>query len=616
MTNKQKKVSVTPLHALSTAVCKPGAPRLFHNQVVMYQLLIPFVCDQLNTFSTDYAPLTVDELITDIRRYLVFMYRNPGGRISQNDATVFSCMHRYIYDNLANRDSGCEMPPLRCNNQLLSVTELRGEGNLESNINSTIKNRRALPKKWERLLRDNASNYIHILYRCFWVLQYYFVYYGHQIEPVICTINSNADPEAQTTTQFIEYFPFEIQKSRHVYSALSTSCAAYSDYFNEGMPETIDLLSLSRIILDIIIEQINIRQRLPLNKIADASEFKGQDRPVLTEQVQYEEYTKILGGFGSHSYDRYNMLVRFAPTNCYAADELGDIYYWGRSFVVRQNDYFEIESDYEKAAVWYQKAIENSNPPLQSACWSLSYTLTNIRYASEKEREAAEKKAVEYLRLAGEYPPAYNRIAYYIFRDAQLLYDEKGEDDDSYEDILLQFSTAIRLADRAGKMHWFYGNNQIASFLMKNEKNKRLLSDLRKRLKLHVPLDIEAQLSYAASYHNPWAQRRLALRYLAAKRKPEAKELLSRAMESNYNAAYYETAKYFHKKRSAKWMELMEKASGLSYPLATYELAAAETNPALRQRLILLSRQQAFSEKALDRDLLHMIDALSASDIS
>ena len=151
---------------------------------------------------------------------------------------------------------------------------------------------------------------------------------------------------------------------------------------------------------------------------------------------------------------------------------------------------------------------------------------------------------------------------------------------------------------------------------MKNEKNKRLLSDLRKRLKLHVPLDIEAQLSYAASYHNPWAQRRLALRYLAAKRKPEAKELLSRAMESNYNAAYYETAKYFHKKRSAKWMELMEKASGLSYPLATYELAAAETNPALRQRLILLSRQQAFSEKALDRDLLHMIDALSASDIS
>ena len=58
----------------------------------------------------------------------------------------------------------------------------------------------------------------------------------------------------------------------------------------------------------------------------------------------------------------------------------------------------------------------------------------------------------------------------------------------------------------------------------------------------------------------------------------------------------------------------MEKASGLSYPLATYELAASEANPAMRKHLILLSKQQAFSEKALDKDLLLKIDALSADD--
>ena len=84
------------------------------------------------------------------------------------------------------------------------------------------------------------------------------------------------------------------------------------------------------------------------------------------------------------------MIKRFAPTNCYAAEELADIYYWGRTFVVRRDDYYDVESDYEKAAEWYQKAIENSNPPLQSACWSLGYTLRNIRYKTDAERKAAE----------------------------------------------------------------------------------------------------------------------------------------------------------------------------------------------------------------------------------
>ncbi len=44
----------------------------------MYQLIIPFISDQLTSFSSQYAPASVDDLISDIRRYIVFMYENPG----------------------------------------------------------------------------------------------------------------------------------------------------------------------------------------------------------------------------------------------------------------------------------------------------------------------------------------------------------------------------------------------------------------------------------------------------------------------------------------------------------------------------------------------------------
>ncbi|MBR0093047.1 MAG: SEL1-like repeat protein [Lachnospiraceae bacterium] len=464
------------------------------------------------------------------------------------------------------------------------------------------------------MLQANSSNYLPILYRCFWMLQYYFVYYGYQIRPEICTISRHTSPVSYASSQFIELFPLETQKSRHVYFALEKTCAPFSDFFHARMPETLDLLSLARIILDVIIEQINLRKNLSLDKIADASDLKEQKNQSIIEMDQYTEFQKLVGGFGSHSYDRLNMIKRFAPTNCYAAEELADIYYWGRTFVVRRDDYYDVESDYEKAVEWYQKAIENSNPPLQSACWSLGYTLTNIRYKTDTERKAAVQKALSYFHLAGEYPPAFGRIANHLFDEAELDYKERPHDESSYEDILLKFMAAVRLADRAGKMHWFYGNNRIAVFLMAHEHDTRLLSDLKKRLTLHVPLDIEAQLSYAASYHNPWATRRLAIRYMEQKRKKEAKELLLQAMESNYNAAYYEMARFFHKEGSAKWRMLMEKASALSYPLATHALATVETDSSERYRLIQLARQQIFSEKEIDNELLNSVNVL-AGDI-
>ena len=599
--------NTTPLFALSKAICRRNEAQIFCNQVVMYQLFIPFISDQLISFSNQYAPFSVDDLISDIRRYIVYVYENPGQIIDDSTKHTFSLMHQYIYDNIANRDSGITMSPYIGDKSLLSVTELRGQNNLESNISNTIKDRRALPKKCEKILRSGTANYTPILYRCFWLLQYYFVYY----ERDICTINHSESSITSASSQFIEYFPIKADKKTKIFEALSEYCYSFSEYFGGEDKCSGDLLSLSRIILDVIIEQINLRQKIRLDIVADASLFASHNRKCITELEQFEEFQKYINAFGTDAYDRYNMLLKFAPTNCYAADELATTYYWGKTYWIRDNNFFELEQSYEKAAEWYQKAIENSNPPLQCSCWSLSYTLTNLHYSTEEERKAAEKKAIEYLKLAGEYPAAYNHIAFFLFKDAEMLFSKYRYDEKHYEDILIQFLSAIRLADKAGKMHWFYGNNQISAFMIKHKTDKKLLKDLKARLDLNIPFELEAHLKQAADYHSPWAIKHLALYYLEKNDRTKCSSLLDEAMSSNYNSAFYEAARNLHKTGSAKWKELMQKASALSYPAATYELCKFEKNRIEKKRLALLCKQQILSEKALDTILLDKINSLN-----
>jgi len=606
--SENKGNNQTPLRNLCYALCRQSDARLFVNQLAMYQLLIPFISDNLQISHKEYAPVSVDELIMDIRRYLVYMYKHPSKDVKTGEADTFRAMHLYIYCNLANSEIRCQMSPFYGNKANLSVTTLRGLNHLDSNISNVISNKRSLPKKCIKLLCANHESYIPLLYRCFWMLQYYFVYY----ETDICSVNRRNNPLSHVSSQFIEYFSLTDQKSNSVFAALHKYCKTYSSFFHGNTSQTMDLLVLSRVILDTIIEQTNLRQDVQLEKIADASMFAGiLDEPRVTEQEQYMEFRKYVDGFDRDSIDRYNILLKFAPTNCYAANELAIMYLWGKTFLLRNQNYFELEINHKEAIKWFLKAIENSDPPLQSACWSLSYTLTDMHYISSDEREAAEKKAIEYLKLAGEYPAAYNRIAYFLFRDANQLYKEHPNNEAFYEDILLQFLSAIRLADKAGEMHWFYGNNQIAIFLKQHKEDKKLLLDLTKRLKLHVPFDVEAQLKYSASYHNPWALKELAKYYVEQNRYSEAEPLFREAMDANYNAAFYEAAMYLCEKGSDKWWELMTMSSNMFYPRATYELAVLAKDNDRMQQLIALCKEQIFAEKNLDTDLLGRLNALT-----
>lgn len=163
-------------------------------------------------------------------------------------------------------------------------------------------------------------------------------------------------------------------------------------------------------------------------------------------------------------------------------------------------------------------------------------------------------------------------------RDGDELYSEWDGDPVKYEAILVQYLSAIRLADSAGKNHWLYGHNQIAYFLERHSEDTKLIEDLKKRLeqiesyenKLCVPFELEPQLTKAASYGNPWALKHLALYKLEKGEKELAKQLLEQAAEATYDSAYYELATHFYERGSEKWKELMQTASQLSYPIAIY----------------------------------------------
>lgn len=108
MRTKEKKEE-TPLHELSIALCSDNSARIFQNQIDMFQSLIPFLSNQLGFEVKNYKPYSVDSLIEDIKRYLFFKYDNmiSGVRCEPSDAEkeLYSCMHRYIINNIANRDT-------------------------------------------------------------------------------------------------------------------------------------------------------------------------------------------------------------------------------------------------------------------------------------------------------------------------------------------------------------------------------------------------------------------------------------------------------------------------------------------------------------------------------
>ncbi|MBQ6026430.1 MAG: hypothetical protein IJL20_12555 [Lachnospiraceae bacterium] len=623
----KKKREETPLHELCNALCSDESAKIFRNQIDMFQTLIPFLSDQLTYGVKNYKPYNVDSLIEDIKRFLLLKYENMITGIRKdpedNERNLYSCMHRYIINNIANRDttrsniyeknkrsedkySIREMSFYSMDSSNLDAAFLKNNGQMGVNINHIIMNRRSLPKELKKVFQDNNEDYSILIYRCFWMLQYHCIYYGNENELKCYQISRNLNRNDFQTSRFIELFKINQTKAVAIYNSLQTHCRKYSHYFETGKNK-ISFLSLARVIVDVIIEQLNLQGRISLEKIKNTDMLENSMTKV-TEAKQFEDYQNFLGGYGTDSYDRWCMLKKFAPINCYAAEEMASAYYWGKSYVIRSRKDFEVEQDYNKAIEWFIKAIEMSDPPMQTACWSLGSALLNRKYSSEEEYNEAEKKALAYFNMVRDYPAIDNAVAKLLFRDGDRMYSKWNGDPDIYEDILIKYLSAIRLADKAGQMHWFFGHNQIALFLKRHASDIRLLDDLSSRLELSVPFDIESQLTKSASYGNPWALKQLSVFMLEKGERDKAKELMEEAIEAKYDAAFYELAMRFYDRGSAEWVKYLKNASDLGFPRATYELMLEEKDKKRKDKFRKLCLQQAYAEKHLDIELIGKID--------
>lgn len=62
-------------------------------------------------------------------------------------------------------------------------------------------------------------------------------------------------------------------------------------------------------------------------------------------------------------------IKKYANKNSLAANELGNLYFYGETFIFGGNNKYILNPDYQKAISYYKMSIYNSNPPLPVACW-------------------------------------------------------------------------------------------------------------------------------------------------------------------------------------------------------------------------------------------------------
>mgnify|MGYP002868689306 FL=1 len=396
----EKKQFRTPLMDLADALCKDKNGKIFKNRVVMYQLLINVAGGNLLDFH-DYSLDSIDVLINKIQEYITDMYQTAGSNRKLGKSNEYSSLHKYIYENITTCETKIRFDSRLGNDAMLTQGKLNSTGvtpntnhgiapspSLQSNISNILSNRhgKKIPQRWQDVLIGSHNDYSVFIRRIFWVIEYYVVYYCYNSGNV-CTINTDISAD-RGEYGCREYFQLTTEKKTGLCQALCKYCSPYSNAAKMLSPITINLYSVSRIVLDTIIHHINFCMDLSIGKISDFDEEIS--KASTTELKQFNEFRKYVDCFGDETLERIHALEKYAPNNCYAADELGNTFFFGKIVYFGRGQYY-IERDYKKSVDCYRMAIRNSNPPLQSSCWSLGQALERMKCDPEQEEERRNK---------------------------------------------------------------------------------------------------------------------------------------------------------------------------------------------------------------------------------
>ncbi|MBE5926841.1 MAG: hypothetical protein E7270_07765 [Lachnospiraceae bacterium] len=553
-----------PLKELSKILCSKKDYGIFRNQTEMYQLLVTFTANKMTIIDNRIAR-DVDELIEQIKLYLCDMYElRKNNRKFEKD---YSDLHRYIFENIYNIKLDSKKDIFKSDYMDNNISYLKKYetdiANLKSNISKSINNsNRTISHSWFTEYRKYENDCTLLINRMFWLIQYYVVYYMSNKELLILS-------EEEKREDNRGYFGLKVETNQLIINQLKNQCYNYSSLINISNAESLDINKLSRIILDVLVAHYNCVKK---HEIITAynSEYK-KIAPIVPNDIQWKEFITYVDAYGDKTLDRFNMLKKYANKNSLAANELGNLHFYGETFIFGGNNKYILNPDYQKAISYYKMSIYNSNPPLPVACWSLAYIFSE-GYNSGLDKEDIEL-AKKYYTLAGKYPPAYCGLAKIQLKEIEeeyILLNGKN-DSEEYRMLVKNFVKALELAGQAADMEWFYGNNIIADFIQKHINDEKLINDIKERIVLTTEFDIEKQLSIACKYDNPWAINALAKYYISMGNKEKANLVINRALEFEFNSAYYTVAMHLSDEFEKK-EEALKKALSLGYVKAGYEL--------------------------------------------
>ncbi len=583
----------TPLEALCNALVAKNEFHIFQNQTHLYQILVLFSSNRLNP---DFGYETTDELIPYIKSYLYDFAKNKF-------ETDHTDIHRCICENITtfpsntefNNISGykCDYIPGAC------MSDIRG------NINKVIHNKRRISSNWIAEYHKTKEHIDKMVSRIFWMLQYYCAYY---LDNTNYEYNSVYD-----NSTIPEYYSFSDRDKNNLFSNLKKYCQEYSAVLARSTYDSFNMQLLSRVIYDVILSHSNFYDHQPLSSV-DSQDNRTEFPKDTT--TQFYEFQLYLDAFGDDTLDRFHALKKFATQNCFAANELGNIYFFGKEFIFANGNSLFVPHDYKEAIKHYLYAINNSNPPLPVACWSLGYILANGYCSDEDNLNINIEKAKYYFNLAGNHPASLNSLANLYIKETDALYACYKSDHTcaKFSYIVKKYTYALELAGRAADGYWFYGNNVIASFIRRHEKDTKLMSKITLALKINTPFDYVEQLKISASFNNPWAIYTLANHYVSQGNITGAKELLEIACKFNYGRAYYALSIITEDDKLRE--EYLETSSSLKCPNASYELAKIyhDNNDIIAAKyMILKAEQQNLALKDVNISLMNQITELKNS---
>ncbi len=402
-----------------------------------------------------------------------------------------------------------------------------------------------------------------------WILQFYSVFTQKDIV-------KNETPQCALYDQnYIEFFSLSPESLHRLNQTLADilSPREWSDLdLNPNKGNGIKtFMDLANVILSVILAQVDSEYKLTVSEIKKwKKKYMRKEKIFLPDEQR--DYNENIAIYDFSSIDYFNCLVRNAPTNIFAAQALGELYYNGSSYNISGAEYRLSRDPIIALKYFFMCFTENYiHPP---AAWNIAVIIRKYLTVAEKDADIRTELMLSYLELCKDYSPALLEQAYIYWRrgDKLFLQNQKPvfpKDQKKRAEILHNYSRFFQFAYESYKKGWFYSGNAMALFLTDPDYTK-LLPQLP--IIQELQLTAEGLYKYSAGLNNPWSMVKLARLYMNdgktakdTEKAKEAKELLEKAHNLHYGVASYYLAEFFYDKGSKYYMQLISFSANSGY---------------------------------------------------